>query len=218
MAIEIMTVLADLLRISPELVRDYASVTPLEQIFYLFFFPTLFIIVFIYILVSHWMKEHRGLRILIAVAVYAFIIFQGLYDWFVILSKFWLFGLILIGVVWFIFRPKEGGGAKGLTSGKGKFSKVIGFAEDLTGKKLDPKEAAKLNKMLMRDLERLAETKKSLESRVEKLKHDPVAANMVYQQLGDIDTAIANLEKFKQSGNLKDYEEWRKDTKHLFKL
>ena len=125
-----------LFKISPQVLNEYTRLPILEQVFYLVFFPTLFLIVFVYILTSRWMAEHKGLRILIAAAVYAFIIFQGLYEWFVVLSKYWLFGLIGLGAFWFIFRPKGsgGGGAKvsqGMTRGKG--GGVLGLAYGLAG-------------------------------------------------------------------------------------
>ncbi|MEE9323654.1 MAG: hypothetical protein V3U72_03840 [Candidatus Aenigmarchaeota archaeon] len=117
MATDIFQWLVDILQISSQLVNEYAVQGPLYQIFYLFFFPTLFIIVFIYILTSRWMGEHKGLQILIAVAVYAFIIFQGMYNWFVFLSQYWIIGLIILGFIWLVFRPRGGGGAQGKTLG-----------------------------------------------------------------------------------------------------
>ena len=122
MATTVMDFLIEILRISPQTVSQYSNVTPIEQMFYLIFFPTLFILIFIYILTTRWMSEHAGFRILVAVAVYAFIIFQGYYDWFVMASKFWLFMLVILGAVWFVFRPKApegGGGAKGKALGGG---------------------------------------------------------------------------------------------------
>jgi hypothetical protein len=219
MAVDIFQMLVDIFRISPSMVSQYASATPLEQWFYLFFFPTLFIIILIYILVSHWMSEHRGLSILLAIAVYAFIIFQGFYSWFVFLSPYWLILLLVLGGIWLFFRPRGGGGASGMTSGKkGKGGKLLGFLEDVTGKKFNPAQIAKLHKMIERDMKRLLERKKTLEKRASELKHDPQAANFVYNQIGQIDQALAILKNFKQSGELADYEDWRKTNSHLLGL
>lgn len=109
----------DIFKLDYSIVSEYASQGVLYQLFYLVFFPTLFIIFFIYIISRYVMHSHRGLRILIAVAIYAFIILQGYYKWFVYLSKYWLFGIIFLGFIYIIFnRGQEpsssgGGGARG---------------------------------------------------------------------------------------------------------
>ncbi len=215
---DVLQLLIDIFKISPQMVNEYSTVSPLEQIFYLFFFPTLFIIVFIYILTSRWMGEHKGLQILIAVAVYAFIIFQGLYNSFVFLSKYWLIGLIILGFIWLVFRPR-GGGAKAMTAdGKGKGGKLLGFLEDVTGKKLNPKDILKFNKMIDRDIQQLIKRKKVLDKRSKELGSDSAAANLVYNQIAQVDQALATLQNFKQSGALGDYEDWRKANKEIFSL
>ncbi|MCK5023335.1 MAG: hypothetical protein KAS04_04130 [Candidatus Aenigmarchaeota archaeon] len=124
MAVDMMQMFIDVLRISPNVLNEYSRMPVLEQVFYLLFFPILFLIIFIYILTSIWMSEHKGLRILVGVAVCAFIILQGMYEWFIILSKYWFFGLIALGAFWFITGKRNrgasgGGGAQGFTS-KGK--------------------------------------------------------------------------------------------------
>jgi len=113
MATNIFQMLVDILKINQNLVSEYASQGPLSQMFYLFVFPTIFLVVFVYILTSRWMGEHRGLKILISVAVYAFIILQGYYSFFVMFSKYWLFGLLILGGLWMVFRPGRGGGGGG---------------------------------------------------------------------------------------------------------
>lgn len=216
---DMLQLLIDIFKISPQMVNQYSTVSPLEQIFYLFFFPTLFIIVFIYILTSRWMGEHKGLQILIAIAVYAFIIFQGLYNSFVFLSNYWLIGLMILGGIWFVFRPRGGGGARGMAAGgKGKGGKFLGFLEDVTGKKLNPKDILKFNKMIGRDIQQLFKRKKILEKRSKELGSDSAAANLVYNQIAQVDQALATLQNFKQSGALGDYEDWRKSNKELFSL
>lgn len=215
---DVLQLLIDIFKISPQMVNEYSTVSPLEQIFYLFFFPTLFIIVFIYILTSRWMGEHKGLQILIAVAVYAFIIFQGLYNWFVFLSQYWLIGLIILGFIWLVFRPR-GGGAKAMTADeKSKGGKLLGFLEDVTGKKLNPKDILKFNKMIDRDIQQLIKRKKVLDKRSKELGSDSAAANLVYNQIAQVDQALTTLQNFKQSGALGDYEDWRKANKEMFSL
>ena len=108
---DILQLLVDILKITPQQVSQYATQGPLYQMFYLFVFPTVFLIVFIYILSYRVMKHHRGLRIVIAMIVYAFIIFQGWYKYFVILSGYWLFGLVLLGFLFLMIgRGGDGGG------------------------------------------------------------------------------------------------------------
>lgn len=217
---DILQMLIDIFKINPQMVNQYSTVSPLEQIFYLFFFPTLFIIVLIYILSSHFMSEHKGLSILIAVAVYAFIIFQGLYNWFVFLSPYWLFLLLILGGIWLFFRPRGGGGARGMTAGdkKGRGGKLLGFLEDVTGKKLNPKDVVKFGKMIDRDIQQLFKRKKILDKRSKELGSDSAAANLVYNQIAQVDQALATLQNFKQSGALGDYEDWRKANQQIFGL
>ena len=106
-----MDLVAQFFRISPQLVSKYAAQGQIYQIFYLVFFPTLFILLFIYILTSRGpIGLHRGFKILVSVAVYAFIILNGWYSYFVMMSEFWMFLLILMGVVYFFWAR---GGTKG---------------------------------------------------------------------------------------------------------
>jgi hypothetical protein len=129
---DFMELFMEIFKLDYSIVNEYASQGVLYQLFYLVFFPTLFIIFFIYITSRYVIHSHKGLRIVIAVAIYAFIVLQGLYKWFVFLSKFWLFGIIFLGVIYMIFnRGKE---APPAGSGKGKlldglnlsFGKVFG--------------------------------------------------------------------------------------------
>ncbi|MBN2042859.1 MAG: hypothetical protein JW754_03555 [Candidatus Aenigmarchaeota archaeon] len=111
-----MDILATFFKISPELVSKYAYQGPIYQIFYLLFFPTLFILLFIYILTSRGpIGLHRGFKVLVSIAVYAFIILNGWYNYFVMVSEFWLFLLVLMGVVYFFWAR---GGTKGGVIGK----------------------------------------------------------------------------------------------------
>lgn len=131
MATDIFQLLIDIFKISPQMVNQYATVSPLEQIFYLFFFPTLFIIVLIFIL-TRYITEHKGINLMIALAVYAFIIFQGLYNWFVFLSKYWLLGLILLAFIYLILgKLGQPRGAKGMTAAQGKGGAAGGLFDDV---------------------------------------------------------------------------------------
>ncbi|UCD02941.1 MAG: hypothetical protein JSV63_04120 [Candidatus Aenigmatarchaeota archaeon] len=96
---------------------------PIEGIFYLVFFPIVFILVFIYIISSAvgTFRETKKFRILIAVAVFAFIILQGWYHFFLILGQLWLLVLVILGVFWIILHTFVGG-----ASGGGARSRVAG--------------------------------------------------------------------------------------------
>ncbi len=116
-----MDILAGFFNISPELISKYAMQGPIYQIFYLFFFPSLFILLFIYILTSRGILGlHKGIKLLVSVAVYAFIILNGWYDYFVRASEFWMFMLIILGVVYFFWaRGGTRGGAVAQAGGQG---------------------------------------------------------------------------------------------------
>ncbi len=91
---------------------------PVEGLFYLVFFPIVFIIVFVYLLSNKLFSQHKGLRILLAMAVFALIILQGWYYMFMQLGKLWYFGLIILGFFWMILYGLRGGiGAQGRTAG-----------------------------------------------------------------------------------------------------
>lgn len=114
MAVDIFEMLIDILKINQNLVSEYAAQGPVYQLFYLVFFPAMFIIIFIWILSNAIIGGHKGMRVLLSIGVLAFIILQGYYSMFVMLSKFWLFSLIGLGILYFIsYRGGRGGGGGG---------------------------------------------------------------------------------------------------------
>jgi len=123
------------------------SYKPMEGLFYVVFFPIVFIVLFIFI-VSSSISPNRGFRALISVAVFAFIIMQGWYYLFAMLGKFWLYLLVFLGFIWilihtFVGRGKEeGGGAKGRSLGGGLVGKAMSrIGKDIRG---DTSRAEKL--------------------------------------------------------------------------
>jgi hypothetical protein len=194
---DIIDILVNILKIDPQLVSQYAPQGPMYQMFYLFIFPTLFIIVFVYVLSRRVMERHTGLRILIAVAIYIFIILQGYYNWFVYLSKFWLFGLIFLGFVYLIMgrggeRPE--GGAKGKVLG----TRGVGFrlrraVEDKLGFSLNPIT----DFAAIADVDQALREKIKERSRLEKLLQKTTSEEerkYLMDQLGRIEREIAQLE------------------------
>lgn len=120
MATDIFSLLVDIFKINQNLVSEYALQGSFYQLFYLFVFPAILIIVFIWILTNWIMGPHKGLRLLLSVGVYAFIILQGYYSYFVMLSKYWFFGLLILGFFYLIaYRggSKGGGGGGGAAHG-----------------------------------------------------------------------------------------------------
>ncbi len=212
MAADIFEMLVDILKINQNLVYEYSNQGQLYQLFYLIFFPTLFIVIFIWILSNKIMGQHKGLRLLLAVGVYAFIILQGYYSWFVMFSKYWLFGLIILGFLYMI--SYRGGGIMGGGRAKAKAVEAGGgalhFVEEVTGMKLNPAKVLQYRRRAERTLKLLAERKRVLEKRVDQVKKDPKAAEQVFMQLGEVDQAIVLLSKFINTGAWHDYEEWYK--------
>jgi uncharacterized membrane protein YhaH (DUF805 family) len=117
MAVDLFDMLVQILQISPTLANEYAAQGPIYQLFYLFFFPMVFIVLLIYIIMRRF-SDNRGLSILVGVAVLAFIILQGWYTFFAYLSRFWILILVILGFIWTFFYHKEkkaGEGGKGRT-------------------------------------------------------------------------------------------------------
>jgi len=111
---------------------------PMEGIFYAVFFPIVFILLFVYIVSGAvGTLRARGFRIIIAVAVFAFIILQGWYHFFLMLGRLWLYVIIFLGFIWVLIHTftgrggdNGGGGAKGRTGDSGIFSALTKAAKD----------------------------------------------------------------------------------------
>lgn len=113
--------------------QSYAFKPPMEGLFYLVVFPIVFIIVFIYLLAHKLFPTHRGLNILISVAFFAFIILQGLYQWFMMLGKIWYIALIILGFFWLALYGLRGG-IGGPGGGQGRAFGMGGGGGGLTGR------------------------------------------------------------------------------------
>ncbi len=99
--IDVIQIAAEFLKIDPMLVQEYMQQGPVHAIFFLFFFPTVFLILFVWILVSNRATGRADLDLLITVAIYAFILMSGYYTFFVWLSKWWLYLMLLLGI-WYL--------------------------------------------------------------------------------------------------------------------
>jgi hypothetical protein len=121
---EFIEVFAEILKITPDLVDKYAARGPIEASFYLFFFPMLFLIIFVWIIGRTFITRTLKFGLLISLAVLAFIIFQGWYSYFVMLSEFWLYLLVFLGVIYFITARHPGGGGGGGGAKQGIFGSL----------------------------------------------------------------------------------------------
>jgi len=103
--------------------RDFISshssvLPPVGPLFYFLLFPLVFTILFIYILSStilHGGNLTKGMRLLIGISVFIFIIISGWYPIMLVLSEFWFIMIIVLGgLYYFLTRHRGGeGGAPG---------------------------------------------------------------------------------------------------------
>ncbi len=152
---DVITIIAELLKITPNLIDKYTQQGPIYGAFFLIFFPTLFLLIFVYLIGKRFIK-HPAFGILISVAVYAFIVLQGFYSWFVILAEYWIFLLIFLGVFYFLFKRNEGGGG-GQVGKRGIVENILGqvgtrYAKKLTGQERDLVNRIKANLEIFKKL------------------------------------------------------------------
>ena len=112
---DILQQLIDILGINCSLVNCYYP-NPIEGLFYLVFFPSVFAILFIYVLSGSIIRGSesfpKGLRLLIGISVFLFIIFQGWYTALVSISKLWFILIIILGGLWWFIKAHFGEGGK----------------------------------------------------------------------------------------------------------
>ena len=129
--------------------HSHASQGIFVQLIYFLFFPTLFIILFVYILSKSVLKgglgtKASGLRILIGIAVYIYIIINGWYAAALPLAEFWIVIIIVLFGVWYFIsnhfenRLREGsfpmtGTFPSLSGIKEKYQKFKGVKDEIEG-------------------------------------------------------------------------------------
>ena len=136
---DLLSMIIQFLNINCSFIECYQN-NPLEAVFYLVFFPTVFIILFIYIISNvlvkgDGVKGPQGLRILVSVAIYMFIVIGGWYSLFVVVSKIWWLVIILLAGFWIFVRHYFGGSSKG--SGGMPSAIITGIKKELSEKMLD---------------------------------------------------------------------------------
>jgi len=124
MALELMDMLVQFLcptSNSASLCQNFISahqsvMPPFGQYIYFLFFPTVFLLLFLWIVFKDAIKANKGISLIATIAVYVFIIIQGLYPIFLALGELWIIVIFLLGFLYFIihrFRGEGGGGGKG---------------------------------------------------------------------------------------------------------
>lgn len=151
----LLDIIIETLKINCSVVQCTGYPSEIEALFFLVFFPSVFIILFIWVVTGVIMDKtggkEGGLRILISIALYAFIVFQGYYNFFVSLSKLWWILLATLVGLWIFIRVmihgKEGSGAT-YTGGfrSGRLSFVERGRQVLSGK-LKKKKTAIIQQM-----------------------------------------------------------------------
>jgi hypothetical protein len=127
----LLDIIINALKINCSAVQCTGYPSEIEAIFFLVVFPTVFLILVIYILTNFIFRGDgntpRGLRLLIALTLYAFVIMQSLYTMFIPISRFWWLVIILLVGLWAFVRHLIHGQGFGGTSGKtGSSYKGIG--------------------------------------------------------------------------------------------
>lgn len=181
---DFLQMLFEVLRVE-NLASQYSA--PLDQFLYTVFFPSIFIILLVYIIANRFATFGRMWKILIGVAIYVFIIVwppnttQSLYSMVAPLGQLWFILIIVLVGLWAIFRtffPSEGGGGGAQGSRSGLGSQLTGrLWKQATGQISD------IEKMIRSELS-------ALKAIAEKMKHartemDYRDAYGAYPQLND---------------------------------
>lgn len=189
---------------------------PMEGIFYAVLFPIVFILLFVYIIsiALGTFSESKKFRILIAVIVFAFIILQGWYGFFISISNLWLYVLVFLGFIWilvhtFIGSRGSSSTGKARTDGIGggiSGSNFIGSAMSRVGKDLRSE-----TKTLEKEIDMAIAEIKIIKNAVDK--GDTQSWRMASSQLEKIHTLrreylsmLKGPMGFKVGGKFKEYE------------
>ena len=133
----VIDIVIDILKINCSVAQCSGYANEFEALFFLLFFPTVFIILFVYIVSEAVVgrvtsgNTNRGLKIMIAVALFAYIVMAGYYTLFVSLSGLWWILLATLAGLWIVihrFVKGSGGGSPmpGMGSRKGKAGRGLG--------------------------------------------------------------------------------------------
>jgi len=137
-------VFEEFLKISPDLVSKYSTIQ--DQLLYLFLIPHAILLLFIFTF-GYWFvgNAHKGLRLIISLVAYIYLIWAGWYGTFVIpIVNAFLPMLIISWFLFFIFsrvfHPLNLGGASGVIKGASdvvKGSIAEGKAKEKVAKEME---------------------------------------------------------------------------------
>ena len=108
-------------------ISSHSSIAPpMGQYIYFLFFPTVFLLLFLWIVFKDAVKANKGISLIATIAVYIFIIIQGLYPIFLALGELWIIFIFILGFFYIIIRRfrKDSGGGK-----SGKMTANMGMAQ-----------------------------------------------------------------------------------------
>ncbi len=169
MAIDIMMLIIQALRISPQYAQRFPDA--INQFLFLIFFPSILVLAIVYLFTHNWFDNK--LAFLFAIAFYVFLIVYppgaqtSLYSILVPIGELWFFVFIIIAVGWFLLRSfggfgggggKAGGPLPGLRHGGGLVGGLIKRKEKIH--ELDEQISlmqGTLNKMVTASPDKLAD-------------------------------------------------------------
>lgn len=166
MAVDILETIFEVLRVE-NLASQYSA--PLDQFLYTVFFPSIFVILLVYIIANRFATFGGMWKILIGVAIYVFIIVfppnatYSLYSMFAPLGQVWFILIIILVGIYAFFKtlfPGEGGGAGGAQGSRSR------LGSQLTGRlwKQATGQVGDIEKMIRSELS-------ALKAIAEKMKH-----------------------------------------------
>ncbi len=203
MAFEILNLLVKFLSINCSFVNCYQYPSELHALFFVFFFPTVVLILFVYVLTTSISNSltgnyHSAIFLLLSAALYIYIVLQGLFNIFVVLSTTYFIVIILVvGPILFLITHilGRGGGGRG-----GPFSAPKDVRDILTpiigDKEINPLTILGNRKLIDDKLRILHDQEKTL--RDELSLADREDQEHIKAQIGRIKTAIAELKRVKK--------------------
>ena len=113
-----------------EFISNHSQVLPpIGPLFYFLLFPIVFTILFVYILANNILPGgglKLGMKLLIGISVFIFIIISGWYPIMLVLSEFWFIMIIVLFGAWYFIGKHRGGGGEGKP--KGRMPGLLGSA------------------------------------------------------------------------------------------
>jgi hypothetical protein len=121
-----------------EFISNHSQVLPpIGPLFYFLLFPIVFTILFIYILSStilHGGNLTKGMRLLVGISVFIFIIISGWYPVMLVLSEFWFIMIIVLFGAWYFIGKHRGGGVGSPGKGGGSLPGLGGISGEITSR------------------------------------------------------------------------------------